>query len=130
MTWAGLTAAGVLHAVWASGSPWPARDAKRLSEAVVGNAKAMPDASATATVAALALAGGAIAAGGLGQGRAVVALRRLMGSGLLARAILGGDAALRVLRLPPSGQRFRDLDRRLYRPLFATLGLCVLVGAR
>lgn len=128
--WAGLTGAGVLHAIWASGSPWPAKNRKQLGEAVVGSSKALPSDTATWAVAGAAFAGGAVAAGGLGEGRAAVGLRRLMGLGLLARAAAGGDAALAVLGLPPAGKRFRELDRRYYRPLFGVLGLAVLLGAR
>ena len=128
--WAGLTAAGALHAIWATGSSWPAKSSKRLGEAVVGNAHAMPDARATWSVAGAALFGAAVAAGGLGEGRAAVGLRRLMGAGLLARAIVGGDVALSTLRLPAPGERFRELDRRCYRPLFGVLGASLILGAR
>ncbi|PRI11642.1 DUF3995 domain-containing protein [Leucobacter massiliensis] len=128
--WAGLTGAGVLHAIWASGSSWPEKNSKRLSKAVVGSAKGLPDADATWGVAAAAVAGGAIAAGGLGEGRAVVGLRRLMGLGLLTRAAVGGDAALAALGLPEPGKRFRELDRRWYRPLFGVLGIALLIGAK
>ncbi|HIY64878.1 MAG TPA: DUF3995 domain-containing protein [Candidatus Agrococcus pullicola] len=129
--WAGLTAAGALHAVWASGSSWPARNKKELSRAVVGNSKALPDANATLVVAGAAFAGGAIAAGGLGEGRIAIGLRRIMGIALLARAAAGGDAALTLLGLPEkAGKRFRELDRRYYRPLFGALGLSVLLSAK
>lgn len=128
--WAGLTAAGVLHAVWATGSPWPAKNSKRLGEAVVGNAKALPGAGETWAVSGAAFVGGAIAAGGLGEGRVAVGLRRLMGVGLLARGILGGDVALAVLGLPQAGKRFAELDRRYYRPLFGVIGAALLFGAK
>ncbi len=128
--WAGLTGAGALHAIWASGSPWPAKNSKRLGEAVVGSSKALPSPTATWVVAGAAFTGGAIAAGGLGEGRAVVGFRRLMGLGLLTRAAAGGDAALSVLGLPAPGKRFRELDQRYYRPLFGVLGLAILLGAK
>lgn len=128
--WAGLTAAGALHAIWATGSSWPAKNPKRLAIAVVGNPDAMPDARATWVVAGAAFLGGAISAGGLGEGRAAVGIRWAMGAGLLARAFLGGDAALSALGLPPAGGRFRELDRRYYRPLFGLLGAALIVGAR
>lgn len=128
--WAGLTGAGVLHAVWASGSSWPAKNAKRLGEAVVGSARAMPDERTTWIVAGAAFSGAAIAAGGLGEGRAAVALRRTMGVGLLARALLGGDAALAALGLPPAGKKFQELDRRYYRRFFGVLGAALILGAK
>lgn len=128
--WAGLSAAGVLHAIWASGSAWPATNSKQLAEAVVGNSGTMPDKRATSAVAGAALFGGAVAAGVLGEGRVATGLRRLMGGALLARAVLGGSAALAVLGLPPAGERFRTLDRRYYRPLFCVLGTALVVGAK
>mgnify|MGYP001071802888 CR=1 FL=1 len=128
--WAGLTGAGALHAIWASGSPWPAKNARRLSEAVIGSPKALPGPEATWAVAGAAFAGGAIAAGGLGEGRGIVWLRRLMGLALLARAAFGGDAALKALGRPAAGRRFRELDRRWYRPVFGILGLAILFSAK
>ncbi|QBE49551.1 DUF3995 domain-containing protein [Leucobacter triazinivorans] len=128
--WAGFTAAGALHAVWASGSTWPAKNAKRLRAAVAGSAKAAPSPEATWAVSGAAFTAGAVVAGGLGEGRAAVGLRRLIGLGLLARAAAGGEAALALLGLPAAGKRFRELDRRFYRPLFGVLGLAVLIGAK
>lgn len=128
--WAGLTAAGALHSIWASGSPWPAKNTKRLGEAVVGNAKALPGARATRVVAGAAFVGGAVAAGGLGEGRGAVVLRRIMGAGMLARAALGGDAALAALGLPKAGKKFKELDRRYYRPLFGIIGAALIIGAK
>lgn len=128
--WAGLTAAGALHAIWASGSPWPAKSPEQLGEAVVGGSDAMPDSRATRVVSGAAFAGGFLAAGGLGEGRLAVGVRRLMGAGLLARAVFGGEAALSVLGLPPGGETFRELDRRYYRSLFGLLGVALIVGAK
>lgn len=130
VAWSGLTAAGALHLIWASGSSWPAKNRKQLGEAVVGSAKAMPAALPTGIVGAAALAGGAIAAGALGEGARATGFRRLMGIGLIARAALGGEAALTALGLPPAGERFRELDSRYYRPLFGAIGAAVLIGAR
>lgn len=130
ISWTGLTAVGALHLAWASGSPWPAKNRKRLAESVVGNAAALPDPTATAVVGATAIVGGAIAGGALGENGAAVAIRRAGGAVLLARAAFGGDAALSVLGLPPAGKRFLDLDRRFYRPLCGVLGLAMIIGAR
>ncbi|QIK64248.1 DUF3995 domain-containing protein [Leucobacter viscericola] len=57
----GLLAVGALHLVWASGSAWPAKNPKKLAEAVVGNSNMMPGAGATAGVAAAAIGGGLVA---------------------------------------------------------------------
>lgn len=126
----GLLAVGALHLVWASGSPWPAKNSKRLSEAVVGNSNVMPGTVATAGVAAVALGGGLIAGGALGEGCIVVSLRRLMGIGLLARAVVNEQLLMDALGLPTSGKRFRKLDQQYYRPLCAVLGVSLLVSAR
>lgn len=128
--WAGLTAAGALHAIWASGSPWPAKNSQQLGEAVVGSSNALPDPRATWMVAGAAFFGGVVAAGGLGEGRAVVGLRRLMGVGLLVRAAAGGEVALKSLGLPPARKRFRELDRRYYRPIFGLIGLALFLSAK
>lgn len=126
----GLLAVGVLHLVWASGSPWPAKNSKRLSEAVVGNSDIMPGVAATVGVAVAALGSGLVAGGALGEGRGAVALRRLMGIGLLARAVVPEPLLMEALGLPVSGKRFRQLDQQYYRPLCAVLGVSLLVSAR
>lgn len=129
VSWIGLTSVGVVHAVWAAGSPWPMKNRQELAEAVVGS-RDFPDAKATAAVAATALAGGVVASGGLGEGPLPVALRRGAGLLLLARAIFGGEAALGLLGLPKAAKRFSELDNRWYRPFCAVLGFALLVGAR
>lgn len=128
--WAGLTAVGALHLAWAAGSPWPEKNRKRLAESVVGNSNALPDTGATAAVGAAAIVAGAVAGGALGDGRAVVAVRRIGGLVFIARAVFGGDAALKALGLPPAGKRFAELDQRIYRPLCGVLGVAMLIGAR
>lgn len=129
VAWLGLTAVGVLHAVWASGSAWPAKNRKQLAQATVGSNQ-HPEAQATAVVAATALVGGAVAAGALGEGALPVAGRRIAGVVLIARSALGGDAALKVLGLPKANKHFIELDNQYYRPLCAVLGVALLIGAR
>ncbi|UOQ61351.1 DUF3995 domain-containing protein [Leucobacter rhizosphaerae] len=126
----GLLAVAGVHAVWASGSTWPERNRRRLSEAVIGHASVEPGRGATAAVAAGAAAGGIIAGGALGDGRGIVATRRAIGLALLARGILGGNTALISMGLPEGGKRFQELDERLYRPLCLVLGVATLIGAR
>lgn len=126
----GLLAVGALHLVWASGSPWPAKNTKRLSEAVVGSSNIVPGVAATVGVAVAALGSGLVAGGALGEERGAVALRRLMGIGLLARAVVLEPLLMDALGLPVSGKRFKKLDRQYYRPLCAVLGVSLLVGAR
>lgn len=129
VSWIGLTAVGVVHAVWAAGSPWPLKDRRELAEAVVGSNE-LPDSKATAVVAATALVGGVVAGGAFGEGALPVALRRGAGVALLTRAAIGGETALALLGLPKAGKRFVELDNRLYRPFCAMLGVALLVAAR
>lgn len=125
----GLVGVGLLHAMWASGSSWPARSRRELADAVVGS-EAAPAPVPTAAVAVAATAGGIVAAGALGDRPIAVAGRRAAGTALIARAVLGGPFACRVLGLPEPSDRFRELDARVYRPLCAVLGVAVLLGAR
>ncbi|MCW1248621.1 hypothetical protein ODZ83_00115 [Acaricomes phytoseiuli] len=53
-----------------------------------------------------------------------------LGTALLARAALGGEAALALLQQPPPAETFRDLDQRYYRPLAALLGVSLWLFAR
>lgn len=124
----GLFVLGLLHVVWAAGSSWPAKDRKELALAVVGS-KRVPDARATLVVAGGAFAGSKLVWGVVGESGFVVFLRRLLGLGLLARAALGGEVAAAAIGLPAPGKRFTALDRQVYRPLCAVLGLAVLLGS-
>ena len=130
MAWAGLTGVGVLHLAWASGSTWPERNRKRLGAAVIGSGRGLPAAATTATVGGLAIAGGAIVGGALGERGLAVCARRGVAAMLLTRAVIGGDGALQLLGRAPGGKRFAELDRTIYRPLCAVLGLAALLGAR
>ncbi|GAA1780980.1 DUF3995 domain-containing protein [Agromyces lapidis] len=125
----GLVGVGALHAAWASGSSWPARSRRELAEAVVGS-DAAPAPLPTAVVAVAATAAGIVAGGALGDRSIAVAGRRAAGAALLARAVVGGPAACRVLGLPEPSDRFRDLDARVYRPLCVVLGVAAILGAR
>jgi hypothetical protein len=123
----GLAAVGILHLVWAAGSPWPARDADALADAVVGSAS-VPGTGPTAAVAALAI-GGAAVTGGVGGDRPVATLIRAgAAAALIARGLVGGVVATRILRLPAPSARFRRLDRVVYRPVCLLLGAAVAVG--
>lgn len=124
----GLGTLSVLHAIWAGGSPWPARSRQRLAELVVGQRAALPASGPTAAVSVCAGVAAVAAAGHLGGGRLTRMGLRALGVALLLRALVGGAPALAVLGLPPTGAAFRRADRRLYRPVAAVLGasLCVI----
>ena len=125
----GLAALSAVHVVWAAGSPWPAKNRARLAEAVVGQTVEMPAAGPTAVIAVGAAGVGLMASGALGDGRMPRLAMRALGTVMLLRASLGGDAALAALRLPPSGETFRRLDRRYYRPFAAILGVSLWLAA-
>lgn len=125
----GLVALSAVHVVWAMGSPWPAKNTARLAEAVVGQAVDMPAADPTAVIAVGAAGAGLMASGALGDGRLPRLGMRALGTVMLLRASLGSDAALAALRLPPSGETFRRLDRRYYRPFAAVLGVSLWLAA-
>lgn len=125
---AGLIGVGLLHMAWAAGATWPARSREQLAEYVVGNPDAMPPAAPTALVAGAALVGGVASGGVLGDGKGVLAVRWVAGAALLTRAALGGGAALVALGLPPAREAFQRLDRRVYRPLCAILGLATIAA--
>lgn len=57
-------------------------------------------------------------------------LRRLKRLGLCARGMAGGDVAVKVLRLPSAGKRFRKFDWRYYCPLFGLIGLAIGSSAK
>lgn len=121
----GLAAISVLHVMWATGSSWPAKNSKQLAEAVAGQSTEMPAAAPTAVVAAGTAATSMLATGILGDGRIQRKSLRAISLFMLLRAALGGEVALKVLQLPPAGERFRSLDRRYYRPFAAVMGLAL-----
>lgn len=125
----GLVALSALHVVWAAGSPWPAKNTARLAEAVVGQTVEMPAAGPTAAIAVGAAGVGLMATGALGDGRVPRLAMRALGTAMLLRAVAGGDVALAALKLPPSGETFRRLDCRYYRPFAAILGVSLWLAA-
>lgn len=125
----GLAAISAMHLVWATGSAWPAKTAAQLADAVVGQATEVPGPIPTATVAVGAAGASVVASGVLGTGRTQRLALSAIGTALVFRAILGGDAALAALGLPPSSTTFRRLDRRFYRPLAGLLGTAMWVAS-
>lgn len=125
----GLAALSGLHAVWATGSSWPAKNAEQLAEAVVGQAIEMPATAPTAVVSAGAAVASLLASGALGDGSVQRLGVRVIGTAMLLRAALGGNVALAALKLPPSGEKFRTLDRRFYRPFAALIGVSLWLAA-
>lgn len=123
----GLLAIGVLHLVWASGRPWPAKNTAELSEAVVGQKIEMPGKAATAVVGVGAIGSGLAASGLLGSCRMLRLPLRLLSFVMLIRGVLGGQVALKVLRLPKAGAKFIALDEEYYRPFATLMGVSLLI---
>jgi hypothetical protein len=111
-----LFALGVLHAVWATGSAWPARDRRRLANLVAGT-EAMPGG-----VWCMAVAGGLASAGalvaGVGGERSIA---RVAGAVVCGAFLVRGGAGLTgtthlLVSWRPDGEFVRR-DRRWYGPL-------------
>jgi hypothetical protein len=125
---AGLAAIGALHVVWATGSSWPMRDRRLLTDAVVGSEGDQPPPAA----ACLAVAGllGTAAALVDGRPRAVPVISRIGAAGvvgvLATRGALGLAGRTDVVSPGSVSEHFRRLDRRFYSPL--CLGLAALAA--
>jgi Protein of unknown function (DUF3995) len=123
---ASLAAIAALHAYWAKGGAWPARDAGGLAEYVIGapGRPGMPPAGITwMTSAALA----ATALDGLALGfRITPAIDRLAtwaGVGFVGVfAVRGVAGYTKIWRSAHPGEIFALLDRRFYSPF------CILVA--
>lgn len=126
----GIAAAGALHLVWATGSPWPARTRDALADAVTGSRDGLPPAPMTVAVGAGLLGAGVLTATTARDGAPRVRnlARVVVGAGLVGRAVLGGHRATQVLGMAEPSERFLRLDRRFYRPLVAVLGAGALAG--
>ncbi|WP_307482270.1 DUF3995 domain-containing protein [Microbacterium trichothecenolyticum] len=129
MSTTALAGVSVLHVMWASGSPWPAKSKKQLGEAVIGSDGPMPGVTPTLVVAGGTAAAALLASGALGEGPARRLALRGMGAVMAMRAVIGGGLALAAMGLPAPGRTFRDLDNRLYRPFAALLGVSLWLAA-
>lgn len=111
---AGLGAVGALHAIWATGSAWPLRDKRQLTDSVSGR----PGDDPPSPAACLGVAGLLAAAAGLvgGRPRRSPRVSRIGSAGVVATLTARGSES----------QRFRRLDRRIYSPLCLTLAALAL----
>ena len=123
-----LAALGALHAVWATGSPWPAASRAELSDAVFSQDEAMPPDWATWTVAGLLVA----AAGVVGA-----AARETPRRGLRAATLaLAGVFGLRAVAYVPGdvaggpSTTYQRLDLAVYSPLCAAIAAGAFAVAR
>jgi Protein of unknown function (DUF3995) len=122
-----LLGLAALHAVWASGSPWPAGDFDALTERVISSGEMPPDWATWTVAGALALAAVSVAA--------VAAGRREP----LLRAATWATANVLLVRgalFPPvdlAGGLSTELERldfAVYSPLCLALGLGAAIVAR
>jgi uncharacterized protein DUF3995 len=126
-----LLALAGLHAVWATGSSWPAKDRVALAELMAGRAGgSVPPAAACTTVATLLTIASVLVSG---RPRRLPALQRA-GAHAVA-AVLGvrgacGMAGRTDLVSPGStAPRFWRMDRRYYSPLCLALAAAAASSA-
>ena len=131
----GLAGAAAIHALWASGFPWPAANFDELADTVVGQ-RPFPSRGATWTVAAL-LATGTVttcARSGLvpfpgGRNTRIVRF----GAGAVAATLLarvGVGTAVSALSLGGSTPAFRRWNLAVYSPLCLALGAAAAIASR
>jgi uncharacterized protein DUF3995 len=128
----GLAAIGALHVVWATGSSWPMRDRRLLTDAVVGSdGDRPPPPAACLTVAALLGTASALVDG---RPRTLPAVSRLGSAGVVAvlttRGVLGLAGRTDIVSPGSLSERFRRLDRRYYSPLCLTLAALATPATR
>jgi Protein of unknown function (DUF3995) len=113
---AGLGGLAALHALWATGSPWPLADRAALADAVAGRRRFPSTAACLSVAGLLATAAGVVA----GRPRGLPRLRRAGAAGVTAalavRGALGLAGRTDLISPGATSARFRSLDRRLYSP--------------
>ena len=120
-----LAALAALHAVWATGSAWPARDRRRLAQLVAG-VEEMPG-RAQCTAVACGLATSSTLVGGLaGKGSIARVARGIVCGAFLVRGAAGLTGNTRRLVSWTPDPEFVRRDRRCYGPL--CLGIAAAVA--
>src|ERR1039458_3224691 len=119
-----LTALGLLHAVWASGSAWPARDRHRLANLVAGT-ETMPGRAWCTAVACGLTTSGALVAGVGGEGSIAGVARAVVCGAFLVRGGVGLNATSPHIVARPPGRGFGGRDRRWYGPLCLGIGAAI-----
>jgi hypothetical protein len=127
-----LLAIAGLHAAWASGSSWPAKDRETLADLMAGRAGgAVPPPAACLTVATLLASGSALVAG---WPRRLPRLQRAGAFGVAAvlgiRGACGVAGRTDVVSPGSTSPAFRRLDRRYYSPLCLVLAAAAASSAR
>jgi hypothetical protein len=121
-----------LHAAWAWGASWPARDRQALADLMAGRAggSVPPPAACVAVAGSLAVAAGLVA----GRPRGVPRLRRAGAAGVAAvlgvRGVCGLAGRTDLVSPGSTSERFRRLDRLYYSPLCLSLAAAAASSAR
>ncbi|HYP47366.1 MAG TPA: DUF3995 domain-containing protein [Thermoleophilaceae bacterium] len=128
---AGLLAIAGLHALWATGSPWPLRDSRELADKVAGRPGDFHSPAECLAVSGLLVTASALVAG---APRGSPRLSRIGAAGVIAvlttRGALGLAGRTDVLAPGASSERFRRIDRRVYSPLCLALAAGALPALR
>jgi len=114
-----------VHANWARGSAWPARDRASLARAVLGS-ETLPGAGPCIAVAALLAAASALVAGWPKDGSPV---QRSGAAGVAVILIARGAAGLAGLMPQERSPIFKRWNRRAHSPLCLALGALAATGA-
>jgi hypothetical protein len=120
-----LAALGLLHAVWATGSAWPARDRHRLANLVAGT-EAMPGRAWCSAVACGLVASGALVAGVGGERSVARVARAVVCGALVVRGGAGLTGTTRHLVSWTPAAEFVRRDRRWYGPF--CLGIAAAIA--
>ena len=118
-----IAGAAALHALWGTGSAWPARDRRDLADAVAGTPEFPGPAACSAVAILLGGAAVVVARGARGPGGRL-AVAGIAG-GFAIRGVAGVTGAARWLATPAPSDRFVALDRRYYGPLCLTIAALV-----
>ncbi|MCD0162773.1 DUF3995 domain-containing protein [Deinococcus sp. 6YEL10] len=126
-----LSSLAALHALWATGNPWPAHNTAQLSAQVIGGrgARDLPPPTACLIVAAALLTASVLVlTAPATPGDSLIRT----GAQTVAGVLLRGSAGYALPTLVPSmqGTPFVRLNARLYSPLCLLLGTAVLLSLR
>ena len=130
---AGLLGIAALHVIWATGSSWPMRDGRLMTDTVAGRPDEPPSASACLAVATALTSAAALVEG---HPRSRPQLARLGAAAVVAVLSIRGGLGLAgrtdVIAPGSVSERFRSMDRRIYSPLCLTLAALAVpaVGPR
>ena len=119
-----LAALGVLHVVWATGSPWPARDRHRLAQLVAGT-ETMPGPARCAAVACGLATSAALVAGVGGEHSIARVARAVVCGAFLVRGGAGLTGTTHHLVSWAPAAEFVRRDRRWYGPLCLGIGAAI-----